>query len=98
MPYDGVIGGRPARRDWDYVNFADYEHDTKEIVERSAAIIQDVRNRLVQAERLLAEVIIAAGGQVKLPLYELQNTNISYEMTQECDMSNMTLVFRARRT
>lgn len=54
------------RRDWDFVSMSDYQADMRESGERAAAVVTAMRQRAEAAERMLAEVVLAAGGYVKV--------------------------------
>lgn len=85
------------RRNFDYVGMAYYQADMKETADAAAAIIADLKKRVAQAERALAETVLAAGGKVEIPMYELQRPDSRFEFMQERNYANMTLVFKARR-
>jgi hypothetical protein len=49
-------------RDHDYVSMADYEQDTRDLAERSAAIIEDLKRQIREREIMMWAMVRAAGG------------------------------------
>ncbi len=50
------------KRDHDYVTFADYENDTRELADSAASIIEDLRWQLRDREIMMWAMVRAAGG------------------------------------
>ena len=96
MAYDGIIGGVPVRENHDYVSFENYEHDTREIAELAENIISDLRRKLLQAERLLGMIVLAAGA-VKVSMHDLHDQRSRIILTQWRNPSDDTVCFQAER-
>lgn len=87
----------PGRRDWDYVAFPDYQADMKESTDRAVAVISEMRRRAENAERVLAEVVLAAGGRVSIHDHVVHDLRRNVELTIWRNEANRTLEFEARR-
>jgi hypothetical protein len=87
-----------GQRDFDYVTFADYEADTKELADQASSIITAQKRELDQSKRLIAELIIAAGGEIKIERRNLFAPRRSIEMTTWANCFDDSLTFRASHT
>ena len=86
-----------GRRDWDWVSFGDYEHDTREITERATYVIGEQRRQIDERERVIAALVLAAGGTITVPARDLGKLFAEHELvktTNDCDMS---VTFAVRR-
>lgn len=86
------------RRDWDYVAFADYQSDMRESASTAAAAIEHLRRRAENAERALAEVVLAAGGKVSIVARDLHDPRRVIETEVWRNEADDTIEIRARRT
>lgn len=84
-------------QNWDFVTMADYRSDMKEITDRSAAVVSDLRARVERAERALAEVVLASGGRVALHAHVLIDPRC-IELTMHRNDADNTIEFVARRS
>ena len=53
--------------DHDYVAFADYENDTRELANTAAAALEYLRRQKMDAEGMLWAAVHAAGGKLSIP-------------------------------
>src|SRR5262245_21619009 len=85
------------REDWDYVTMENYSADMAEHTARASGIIAELRRRAETAERALAEVVLAAGGEVTVPdeyLYDRERRVTLEVWRNEC---KRTVGFHALR-
>lgn len=54
------------RKDWDYVDFADYESDTRDLVNAALSVSEEKDERIRQLEMLFFLAVKAAGGKVDI--------------------------------
>jgi len=54
------------RRDWDFVEFADYAADMDQLSAQASAIIDGQRREIRQLERTIFALVYAAGGQIDI--------------------------------
>lgn len=85
------------RRDWDYVAMSDYQADMRQSAETALAAIEYTRKRADRAEKLLAELVLAAGGRIEVYRNYLGDPTRKIEIEQAINDANNTVVFRARR-
>jgi len=57
-----------GRRDWDWVSMEDYDKDTKDLVNTSAAIIRDQKH-LIDQLTLLVSLLVYYGKRIEIPNY-----------------------------
>jgi hypothetical protein len=84
------------RKDFDYIEFADYQADMRETAEQAAGIISSLKESSDGYKRALAAAVLAAGGEVTVPETHLHSLQ---EVTLEVwrNPSDDTLTFKARR-
>jgi hypothetical protein len=88
-----------SRRDWDYVEFADYQSDMRETTERATAIISGLRQERDAAENLVLALVHAAGGEVRVCERDIAKDGLrNIELVKEYDARHMAWVFRSIRT
>jgi len=83
------------RENWDFVSVENYRADMAESSAIAAGIITQLCKRAEQAERALAEVVIAAGGSVKVPDSYLSHTRRQPKLTIRRNDADLTIEFRA---
>lgn len=85
-----------GRKDWDYVEFADYEADMRESSEQAVAVITAMKAKTMQLERALMCAILAAGGEIKIYESDLHDLR-PIELTTWRNDEDCTLRFTAKR-
>jgi hypothetical protein len=85
------------RRDWDYVAMSDYQADMRESTETALAAIEYTSKRAERAEKILAELVLAAGGKIEIYRNYLGDPMRKIELEQSVNEADNTVVFRAWR-
>jgi len=84
---------RVMRRDFDYVTMDDYARDMQEQSDAAASALEIIKRERDETRRLLAEVVLAAGGKVSVPDRRRQDT----ELLIARDEANMARTIVARK-
>lgn len=84
------------RRDFDFVAMSDYRADMKESAATAEAAIEYVRKRAERAERALGEIVLAAGGKVKVSRRDMHNPRRKIEFTIWVNDADDTITYEAR--
>lgn len=92
-----IRGVSVVRENWDFVTFKNYSADMAEATQRSMAIIAGLRKRAEMAERLLAEVVLASGGSVKVREEHLHDPRRMVDLTTWINQADRTIEFTAKR-
>lgn len=95
MQYDGILGNKPVRENFDFVTMDTHAADMRESSEQAAHIIGELRVRADRAERLIAELVLAAGGKISVSPYFLHDPKRKVELTQWRNVADETIVFTA---
>lgn len=85
------------RENFDYVTFANYESDMKESSDQAVRAINFVKDRAERAEKMLALVVLAAGGEVKIFDQDLTSLR-KIELTTWRDDADMSYRLTVSRT
>lgn len=83
------------RKDWDYVEFNDYQNDMDELAKTGASIITSLRKENQDMRRVICAIIAASGGRVRVP-YELWH-RMDYELTEERLENTREVEYSVRR-
>lgn len=85
------------RENWDFVSMANYKKDMDELGDQAAMAAGHMRRELRQCEEMLGLVVLAAGGEVKVPDNILQITMDEMETEILRDDANSQFIVRVRR-
>lgn len=91
-------GGAMMRKDCDYVEFGDYQSDMRDQASVALSIIAKVCRQRDEAERALNFVVLAAGGEVRIPHHIFRQNPRRLERTTEFDPVNFETIVRVRAT
>ena len=83
------------RENYDYVTMTTYSADMAESTERTVIAISKLRKRVAQAERALAEIVLAAGGAVNVSERNLHDRDRKIELTIWRNDADMSVRFTA---
>lgn len=83
------------RKDWDYVEFGDYQKDMDELAQTGAAIVTSLREENRDMRRVICAIIAASGGRVRVP-FELVH-ELGYELTVEMNRADRVVEYSIRR-
>lgn len=83
------------RKDWDYVTFADYQKDTRELTERAMDLFKFQRKEIRDRERLIYAMVKAAGGKIAVNLIDVFEADKN-ELVAEEDFATGTRVYMIR--
>lgn len=78
------------------MTISDYQSDLKESTDRAVGVIAELRRRANGAERLLAEVVLAAGGRLKIHSQALCDPRRNVELTIWRNEADQTIEFTAK--
>ena len=82
------------KENWDYVSFANYEADTRELTTRAAVAIDIIKSERDEAFRMLWAIVKASGGLVKVPESFVQQDIEGEIEYSEYDMAGLLRVPR----
>lgn len=85
------------RRDWDFVTMQDYSADMAESAAQAVHIIAQLRQRVQQLERVLAEAVLAAGGEIKVVQRNIHDPTRKIDLVVWCNEADMTLTLCAEQ-
>lgn len=61
--FDGIIGGKPVRQNFDFVSMEDYSKDTRELADQASGVIAQQAKRIRDLEHLIWAAAMSAGGR-----------------------------------
>ncbi len=79
------------RENFDYVTMENYSADMAENTQRAIGIIAGLKRRAEDAERLIAHLVLAAGGKIEIhdqQLYSLEQVDLTV-WRNDADMSRV---------
>jgi hypothetical protein len=84
------------RENFDYVTMLTYSADMAEHTQRAVEIIESLKRRTETAEKLVARLVLAAGGEIEIYDLDLQSLN-PIELTIHRNESDMSFIWKAER-
>lgn len=82
------------KRDYDFVTMDDYKKDTAELTQQASGIIAQLKQEMIQRDRVIRALIKVAGGRVAVPLTYMHET--TGMLSAENDLANDVRVFKLR--
>ena len=86
------------RENHDYVTMDTYSADMAELSGTASGVIKDLRRQTDEAKRLVAMLIIAAGGKINLPQEWAYDPTRDFTTEIEINPATREYVYRARWT
>lgn len=84
------------RENFDYVTMDTYSSDMADHTRHAVGIIEVLKRRSEDAEKLIAQLVLAAGGKIKIHDQDLYSPS-AIELTTYRNMADMSFILEAQR-